>query len=157
PSGRQIPLSDLTVSVVGDRIVLKSVRFGREVIPRLTNAHNYATGRGIYQFLCALQQQGVAAEVHWDWGPLSASTFLPRVTCGRRVRARAGWLVSPAEAGSLTAGNADQRFRAVQNWRRERNLPRWVCISELDHELPIDLDDRLMVDVLLEESHPDRS
>ena len=44
---------------------------GRRVIPRLTSAHNYDAGSlGVYRFLCALQGQGVAAGLAWDWGPL---------------------------------------------------------------------------------------
>ncbi|HSG38547.1 MAG TPA: lantibiotic dehydratase family protein, partial [Thermoanaerobaculia bacterium] len=35
----QIPVSDLRVSVLGQRIVLRSARLGREVVPRLTSAH----------------------------------------------------------------------------------------------------------------------
>ncbi|HET8799455.1 MAG TPA: lantibiotic dehydratase family protein, partial [Thermoanaerobaculia bacterium] len=40
PPERQIALSDLLVSIRGDRIHLRSKRLGREVIPRLTNAHD---------------------------------------------------------------------------------------------------------------------
>ena len=79
PAGRQLPLSDLRVSVDGGRVVLRSARLGREVVPRLTSAHNFAAGQGVYRFLCALQGQGVAGGLGWDWGPLAGSAFLPRV------------------------------------------------------------------------------
>src|SRR5205807_7013034 len=46
PPSRQLSLSDLLVSVQGERIVLRSRRLGREVIPRLTTAPNHA-GRGL--------------------------------------------------------------------------------------------------------------
>src|SRR5204862_3362406 len=56
PPSRQLPLSDLLVSVKDERIVLSSRRLGREVIPRLTTAHNHAGhGLGVIRFLCALQ------------------------------------------------------------------------------------------------------
>src|SRR5216683_1457329 len=59
---RQIPVTDLLVSVVGERIRLRSARLGREIIPRLTNAHNFGLrSLGMYRFLCSLQQQGVAS------------------------------------------------------------------------------------------------
>lgn len=38
----QIPLNDLMVSVQQDEIVLRSKRLNKRVIPRLSNAHNYA-------------------------------------------------------------------------------------------------------------------
>src|SRR5256884_9919165 len=36
PAARQLPLSDLLVSVQGERIVLRSRRLGRDVIPRVS-------------------------------------------------------------------------------------------------------------------------
>jgi hypothetical protein len=39
PAERQIPLSDLRVSIRGRRIVLRSAKLEREVVPRLTSAH----------------------------------------------------------------------------------------------------------------------
>jgi thiopeptide-type bacteriocin biosynthesis protein len=156
PPDRQIPLSDLCVSVAGHRIVLTSARLGREVVPRLTNAHNYETGRGVYKFLSSLQSQRVSSTLHWDWGPLSSAAFLPRVSHGRLVLARARWQVSPAEITRLTGGDSRRRFDAVQHLRAERRLPRWVSVTDSDNELPIDLDDRALVDVLLGECHPGR-
>src|SRR5437660_5118684 len=57
PQERQIQVSDLMVSVQGERVVLRSRRLGCEVIPRLTSAHGYAHNRNLklYKFLCLLQ------------------------------------------------------------------------------------------------------
>jgi thiopeptide-type bacteriocin biosynthesis protein len=149
PADQQIPLSDLRVSVDGSRVILRSARLGREVVPRLTSAHNFAASQGLYAFLCALQGQGVASGLGWDWGPLAASAFLPRVVRGRLVLERARWRVTPAEAAGLQAGSKEDRFALVQRWRQTRRLPRWVCLTEFDNELPIDLDNPLMVETLL--------
>jgi thiopeptide-type bacteriocin biosynthesis protein len=148
---RQLPISDLLVSVVDDRVVLRSARLGREVLPRLTSAHRYGDGHGIYRFLCAVQDQGVTSRLGWDWGPLQRAAFLPRVTFGRLVLARAQWLVSAAEAEALLPGSEGERFVAVQRWRQQRRLPRWVCLTDSDNELPIDLDNPLMVETLLDQ------
>lgn len=65
---RQIPIDDLRVSIRGDRIVLRSSRLGKEVLPRLTSAQNHGHRTlGIYRFLCSLQYQGVCNPA-WDWG-----------------------------------------------------------------------------------------
>src|SRR5262249_42838039 len=61
PEAQQIELGDLRVSVVGERVVLRSARLGREVLPRLSTAHNFGTQPGVYRFLCQLQEQGVAS------------------------------------------------------------------------------------------------
>jgi thiopeptide-type bacteriocin biosynthesis protein len=148
PDDCQLPVSDLLVSVVQDRVVLRSARLGKEVLPRLTSAHRYSNDHGIYRFLCAVQDQGTASRLGWDWGPLRSAAFLPRVTFGRLVLARAQWLVSAAEAEALLAGGQRERFTAVQRWRQQRRLPRWVCLTDHDNELPIDLDNPLMVETL---------
>src|SRR5262249_35761695 len=60
PEERQIPVTDLRVSVVNGQIVLRSARLNRRVIPRLTSAHNFQASQGIYRFLCGLQSHGTA-------------------------------------------------------------------------------------------------
>jgi thiopeptide-type bacteriocin biosynthesis protein len=147
---RQIPVTDLLVSVAGEQIILSSVRLGRRVIPRLTSAHNYHMSKGIYQFLCALQSQGTASELAWDWGPLDEAPFLPRVVCGRLVLCRARWRISTEELKLLGQAAGAARFRAVQSWRITRRLPRWVALADADNELPVDLDNVLAVDTFVE-------
>jgi thiopeptide-type bacteriocin biosynthesis protein len=150
PTGRQIPVSDLFVSVVGERIILRSARLGKEIVPRLTSAHNYHLSQGIYRFLCALQSQGTAGDLGWDWGPLRDAPCLPRVSSGRLVLARATWRVSQEELKPLVRENGAARFRTVQRWRTQRRLPRWIALADADNQLPIDLDNVLAVDTLIE-------
>src|SRR5262249_21840790 len=55
PRTRQLPLSDLLVSVAGGEVRLRSARLGRRVIPRLSSAHNFGVqGHDVYRFLCEL-------------------------------------------------------------------------------------------------------
>jgi thiopeptide-type bacteriocin biosynthesis protein len=150
PADRQIPVTDLLVSVRDGRIVLRSRGLGREVVPRLTTAHNY-DGRslGVYRFLCALQHQDAAAGlVAWDWGPLEDAPFLPRVVSGRLVLCRARWNVTEAELRALGQTTDADQFAAAQGWRAERRLPRFVALADLDNELVIDLDNVLSVAAL---------
>jgi lantibiotic biosynthesis protein len=145
---RQLPVADLLVSVRGGRVVLRSKRLGCEVIPRLTNAHNYAYERAVvYKFLCALQTQGQLPGVGWEWGALESAPFLPRVTYGRLVLAPARWLVSQNELKTLS--EAPNRFQAAQRWRAARKLPRYVVLADGDNTLPVDLDNALSVDAFV--------
>jgi thiopeptide-type bacteriocin biosynthesis protein len=148
----QIPITDLEVSIVGGRIVLRSRRLGREVIPRLTSAHNFSRGSlGIYRFLCTLQSQGLAAGLGWSWGALESAPFLPRVTAGRLVLARARWRMSVAEIEALAKPKeAAERFAAVQRFRERRRLSRFICLADADNELLIDLDNALSIDSWLD-------
>lgn len=165
PVERQITVDDLLVSVVGDRIVLTSRRLGREVIPRLTTAHNFRLrSLGVYRFLCALQG---SRSFGWSWGALGGAPFLPRVRIGNVVVARATWNLDAADLEPLTrivratagkqaqpASAAERRARIAEEVARLRErlrLPRFVVIAEHDNELPIDFDNPLLVQVFADE------
>ncbi len=150
PHERQIPLSDLLVTVAEQRIVLRSRRLGREVIPRLTSAHNFSRGLGIYRFLCGLQDQGVIVGLGWSWGALDGASFLPRVRSGRLVLQRARWKLSEDEIKALCTGSSTTRFAAVQRLRTERRMPRYVLLADGDNELLVDFDNVLSVEAGLD-------
>jgi lantibiotic biosynthesis protein len=151
PEERQIPVTDLLVSVRGNQVVLRSRRLGREVIPRLTSAHNFSMrSLGLYRFLCTLQGQEIAGGVGFAWGPLESAPFVPRVTHGRLVLARAGWWMTGDEIKRLAKAEGPARYAAVQEWRRRRNLPRLVTLADGDNELLVDLDNTLAIDAFLD-------
>ena len=113
PAERQIGVEELTVRLVGDRVALYSPRLDAEVRPRLTTAHNPAwRGFGVYRFLAALQADGVAGALTWDWGALSHAPFLPRVTAGTVVLSRARWQLSAAEVASVTGADVTEGWAA---------------------------------------------
>jgi thiopeptide-type bacteriocin biosynthesis protein len=150
PEERQLPLSDLRVTVTGGEVVLSSAHLGRRVIPRLTSAHNFGQGSlGLYSFLGSLQGQGTQEVLIWSWGALDTAPFLPRVASGRLVLSRAQWRVGSKEIERLTRAQGADRYRAVQMWRAERRLPRWVLLLERDNELAVDLDNPLAIDAFL--------
>ncbi|HEX7239079.1 MAG TPA: lantibiotic dehydratase [Longimicrobiaceae bacterium] len=150
PADRLIPVTDLLVSVSGDRITLRSARLGRTVVPRLTSAHNFSRRSvGVYRFLCSLQTQGVAGGAGWSWGTLERSAFLPRVVSGKLVLSRARWRLEEADLKRLREPRAPARFARVQEMRAARGLPRWVTLADGDNELPVDLDNVLSVEAFL--------
>jgi lantibiotic biosynthesis protein len=149
PASRQLPISDLLVSVQGERIVLTSRRLGREVIPRLTAAHNYSHGGlDVYKFLCALQHQDVTLGAMWDWGPLRGTPFLPRVVSGRAVLSRMTWNLGERDLAAFTQPRGAGQYRAVQELRARLGLPRHVALADADNELACDLDNLLCVEAL---------
>lgn len=149
PTDRQLGVTDLLVSLREDRVVLRSRRLQREVLPRLTTAHNWSRSLGIYRFLCALQNQDVASGLAWDWGAVEEAPFLPRVVYGRLVLSRARWnLRDPDLRVVHQAGRTAEQFAAVQAWRAQRRLPRYVALAQDDNELVVDLDNVLSLDAL---------
>jgi thiopeptide-type bacteriocin biosynthesis protein len=143
----QIAITDLRVSVRGGRVVLRSARLGKEVLPRLTSAHNYPMAAlGTYRFLCALQGQDSDAGLGWWWGALGRAPFLPRVSHGRVILSLARWNVAHSDLKPLDKSDAAERFAAVQELRARLDLPRWIAVVDSDNVLPIDLDNVLSVE-----------
>ena len=157
PRDHQILVEDLLVSLRDDRIVLRSRQLGKQIIPRLTTAHNFRL-RSLctYRFLCALAGQD-AAGVRWSWGPLADAPFLPRVRAGRVVLDRATWNIFERELAGITAAVRDKAATpgkiaaAVQALRTARRLPRMFAIVAGDNEVPIDLENPLLVAAFADE------
>jgi thiopeptide-type bacteriocin biosynthesis protein len=150
---RQIPLDDLLIAVEGSRVVLRSRRLGREVVPRLSTAHVYGGTKNLstYRFLCALQEQGVAGYLNFSWGPLDAAEFLPRVTYGKVVLSRARWRLGEARLLPLSAARGDEVFAQVQVLRDALGLPRHVLFTDGENQLPVDLDNVLSIEALAQQ------
>jgi thiopeptide-type bacteriocin biosynthesis protein len=149
---RQIPISDLLVSVAPDgTIQLFSQRLRKRVIARLTNAHGFLNPNlpPVYRFLCYLQRQHAPGSPIFTWGPLDAQKTLPRLRVGRVVLACARWKLDADELKALENGDRCASFVAVQKLRQSRGLPRWVLLVEADNSLPVDLDNPLSVDAMV--------
>ncbi|MBI3725130.1 lantibiotic dehydratase [bacterium] len=147
PLEKQIPIADLLLALEGDRVVLRSRRLGREVVPRLTTALNvqHPTSQGLHRFLVALGYQGSPGGLKWDWGAFDGSAFLPRVVCGKTVLARASWTIAGQKLREL-AKTLGEPFAAVQALRRSLGLPRRVALADSDNVLPIDFENVLSVE-----------
>lgn len=147
----RISLEDLWVSVEQGRFVLRSQRLGREVIPRLSTAHQYAThGLAAYVFLGLLQHADWAGLL-FSWGPqLGLAFFLPRVEYGRLVLSLAQWKVDGRTLREWGRAQGAERYEAVQLFRARARLPRWVCLSEEDNQLAVDLENALSVEALVQ-------
>ncbi len=139
--------SDLQVTVRGDRVFLASTRLGREVVPRLSSAHNFTRGPVVYRFLAHLQDQD-GRPGGWSWGALAEQSFLPRVTRGRHVISKARWRVESGELKKALAGSTDGVWGAFQVLRKSRGLPRLVMLTDADNSLLVDLDQVLWVETL---------
>lgn len=150
---RQISTADLLVTVSEGRILLRSKRLGREVVPRLTTAHNFRHERSltVYRFLGHLQSHDAPFYREWNWGALRHRRFLPRVVCGRVVLALCHWeLASERLAGLLRSDSTNDRRRRAQQMRHEMSLPRFVSLADGDNVLPVDFENELSLDSFLQ-------
>lgn len=139
PPEQQIEACDLLMGIRDGRLRLWSRSRNCEVIPRVTNAHNFRTrGVGAYRFFGALQRQRVAGALMWMWGPLAAMPFLPRVRYRNVVLMRARWTLAVAEVKALRGEIAARR-----------HMPRFVLLDHSDQELLIDWENSVSIDAFL--------
>lgn len=146
-----IPASDLLVSVKGRKVVLRSRRLQKEIIPRLTSAHNYkGKTTPLYRFLCDLQNQSGRASLYFSWGGLEAVyDYLPRVIYKQNILSPARWtLVKEKFMGKRTASVDMDK---VRSWRAAKRLPREVNLVVGDNKLYIDLENVTSVSLLAAE------
>ncbi len=151
PQDQQIAVDDLEVGIVQGRVVLRSIRLGRQVIPRLTCAHNAAASSlPIYRFLAAVAGQDAPPQSAWNWGSTLPKMFddLPRVRIAGVVVSLARWACAGNEVDGLASTDPNERFAAFQTLRQRRGLPRWVSHGYADRLVVIDLDNVLAIDAL---------
>ncbi|HKX85181.1 MAG TPA: lantibiotic dehydratase [Flavobacterium sp.] len=144
PQENQILIEDLYVSVRGGKVVLRSKRLGKEIIPRLSNAHNYSSNPlPIYHFLCDLQNQN-SMGFAFHWGALENDfSYLPRLTYKDAVLGRATWNITKNDIDAILANDEKDAVRVVREYQKQRDIPNVVYIAQGDNEVLINFENEL--------------
>lgn len=147
----QITITDLMVRVENNTVLLRSRRFNKRVIPRLSTAHNFSMGSlPMYKFLCDLQFQQLHHATGWQWNLPVATPFLPRVRYKKFILQKCTWVLQKKDYPQLTKqAGVQEHFRAFKDIRQALRLPRHVSVTEGDNELFIDLDNESCVHLLV--------
>ncbi|WP_329100874.1 lantibiotic dehydratase family protein [Micromonospora sp. NBC_01699] len=136
PPERQLPLGDLTVThdVGADRLVLRSRRLGREVIPLY---FGYLIPVALPEIARTLLLLSPASTGHLDvWAGVPAGeahagvTTRPRVRYGHVVLSRRSWHAYAAELPIRVPGTPEHEwFLGWRRWRLTHALPRQVFVT----------------------------
>ena len=151
--GTDLPVSDLMLSVRRGLLRLRSKRYDREVMPRLTCAHNHSLSPiPVYRFLCDLQYRDATAGFAHGWsGMFSASEHLPRIEYDNIVLARERWKIDRKELEELEECGDAERDARFREFLHARGVATEVVIPDSDNELYLNLDDESCRSLLLEE------
>lgn len=148
----QITLQDLVVSVKNGRVLLRSKRLNKQVMPRLSTAHNYSfNSLPVYHFLCDLQRQQQRAGLSFSWGSLvNQYKFLPRVNYRNIIISLANWRFVKSDYEHLLKSPDHQLMADVQAFRSRWHMPRYIVLADGDNEMLVDLENEILVKVWLE-------
>ncbi|MBB5440706.1 hypothetical protein HDC92_004409 [Pedobacter sp. AK017] len=147
----QLELADLMVSVRNGRVLLRSKRLNKEIIPRLSTAHNFSfKAMPVYHFLCSMQVQNGRSSVYFDWGALANEySWLPRVKYKNIILSPARWVVKRNEIKAFLETSDDKALLGlVTAWRQALKMPEYVVLDEGDNELFIHLGNALSIRTL---------
>jgi len=152
PKDNQIEIEDLSVSIKDNTVVLKSKKLNKEIIPCLSNAHNYAfNSLPIYHFLCDLQGQSVQSIPNFSWGILESHyDYFPRVVYAEVILSKAKWIFEYNELEQLY----HLTFEAFQSWKKSNKLPQYVNLVNGDNTLLLDLNEEIGLKLLLNSIKP---
>ncbi|MFL5764247.1 MAG: lantibiotic dehydratase [Bacteroidia bacterium] len=152
PQDNQIMLRDILVSVKNDKIILRSKKDRKEIIPKLTTAHNYAfNALPVYHFLCDLQTQyNDKSYLGFNWGSLAGNyKFLPRAEFKKVILSRARWQLDKEDFELLPDSKSDDCIAALKAWLHEWKIPDLFCLVDNDNELLVNSNSSLSVKMFL--------
>tara|TARA_R110001592_G_scaffold107256_2_gene300378 strand:+ start:3640 stop:6870 length:3231 start_codon:yes stop_codon:yes gene_type:complete len=150
PKEQQITLADLYLSVKYDKLILRSKRLNKQIIPRLGNAHNFSfNALPVYHFLCDLQTQNIRGGLFFDWGNLAPEfSFLPRVEIENVIVSSATWQLQKKQYEILFKKGINL-LEELPKWQEKWELPNLMLLAEGDNELLINLKDKLSVKMFI--------
>ncbi|CEJ68248.1 hypothetical protein BN1195_00530 [Chryseobacterium oranimense G311] len=150
----QLTSSDLMVSVRNHKILLRSKKLNKYIIPRLTTAHNYSSNSlPVYHFLCDLQNQGNRYGLGLNLGLMEKNyKYIPRIEYKKCILKASTWNLTKEDMLIFTKKytSDEELFDWMKETRKEWNLPQYVLFAEHDNDLLINLENISSIKMLID-------
>ena len=141
---------DMYISVINNRIILRSKRLNKEIIPRMSTAHNFRGQNPVpaYHFLCDMQHQNGRSGFGFTWNEAAQQMdYLPRVVYKNCILSRARWRVH--EKGKMKTfyeiKNDDELLQKIKEWQVTKKIPDMVLLDDGDNELFVDMNNPVSI------------
>lgn len=150
---KRIPLSDIYVNVYGDKISLWSKRLNKQIIPRLTTAHNFQYNSvPIYHFLSELQNESedCAHRHRFDWGNFEFMyKSLPRAVYKNVILKEAIWSFDIDDIKEILAEFKSKK--TITEFATKWKLPTMFFLADGDNMILVDLNHLLSLEAFCHE------
>ncbi|WP_428229085.1 lantibiotic dehydratase family protein [Flavobacterium sp.] len=160
-SSKQIAISDIILKISSDRLILWSKKYNKEIIPKLTNAHNFSNkSLPIYQFLCDMQFENCRPNLGIKTDNLEKLfSYFPRITIGKCIISKARWIYTQEQNPELFKKlnskhklydeNILSLISDISPFEKENSLPQYVSLLDGDNTLLINMQNSTCVEILL--------
>lgn len=148
----QIPVKDLYVWVENSQVKLWSKRLKKQVIPRLSSAHNYSSrSLSIYKFLSMIQKQSGQAPSFALPSSYNQASFVPRIMLDNLILSEKTWRIPRKELETVIK-NSEINYDKLAILQGKYNLDDNVSYAVNDNVLQLNLKNPLMFEILLTET-----
>jgi thiopeptide-type bacteriocin biosynthesis protein len=136
PVENQIHLNDIYLSIKQNRLIMRSKRLGKEIIPRLTSAYNYINNNlALFRFLCDMQHQDIQSNCSFNIESFFPGlSFYPRVKLGNVIISPAKWYLKEGEIQNI--GKSISCFNDI---RQQKCWPPYIALTQTDQQLVFNL------------------
>lgn len=151
PLERQIPVSDIMVSVSDDQIILRSKKLNKRIIPRESSAyHPSAQDLPIYVFLSYLYVQEYPHNLMFSWPEIiNNEAFLPRLSYKNIIVSPATWNVSCSKLLQYINDPDNGEVNLGKILVQKFGLPKAVLLKDDGEDILLDLENIMSIQVIL--------
>lgn len=134
----QLDFSDILVSIVDQKVVLRSKKYNKRLIPRIPSAYNYSrSDLAAYRFLCDVQNQGIQTNLGLDLSHyFPGLSYYPRISYMNMVISPAMWKMPKKfmQKGIITPNERQE----LSKWLKEKGIDSHFKVGDTDQTLCFD-------------------
>lgn len=147
----QIPVNDILISIQNNRVILRSVKLNKQIIPRNTNAHNYSLNPlPIYDFLSSVQAEHHSSSIGFNLYNNKDQKYTPRIIYNNIILQKAKWTLAYEDLSELKSIIHTPNYEdKVKEWREKMAIPSVVLIGSSDNIIPINFQNINCIKLLL--------
>lgn len=153
--GGKIEIDDLYLYLDGNNLVLYSATLDKEIVPRLSNAHNYYKDTlPVYKFLSDLQEEETEGYLSLvtDIGPVPELVdFIPRIEYNNHIIWPAHWYIKTDDIRKFFELPAPAFLKSMQEYLQSKNIPEWFFLTNRENDLFVDSSNLHSLKIFVEE------